>query len=191
MNTRLCQSVLCLLILLAAAPAAHALRCGTRLVGNGDYDIQVRDRCGEPYWIEDHYQYVVAGSGSPVEIVQQVVYTAWFYNFGSNRLLVRLLFRDGRLVHEETLTRGVDEIGDSCGETKMTTGISSGELVAYCGLPLSRNAQPILQTWPAGPGVYRQVENYREDWIYDLGGNFLRVLHLLNGRVDSVELIPR
>jgi len=39
--------------------------------------------------------------------------------------------------------------------------------------------------------VYRQTESYREDWIYDLGGNFLRVLHLLNGRVDSVELISR
>jgi Protein of unknown function (DUF2845) len=94
-------------------------------------------------------------------------------------------------VHEETLTRGVDEIGDSCGETKMTPGISSGELVAYCGLPLSRNQQPIVQVRPVAPGIYRQSEHYREDWIYDLGGNFLRVLHLLNGRVDSVELVPR
>lgn len=95
MNTA-CRLVLCALLLLAIAPAAHALRCGSRIVGSGDYDFHVRDRCGDPYWIEDHHQLVISGGDSPIQTAQQIVYTAWFYNFGPSRLMVRMLFRDGR-----------------------------------------------------------------------------------------------
>src|SRR5262249_32185563 len=114
-----------------------------------------------------------------------------FYNFGSNRLLVRLLFRDGRLIREETMGRGVDEIGDSCGPAKLISGMTSGEIVAYCGAPLSRNAQPVSQVRAFGSGAYSQVDRYLEDWVYDLGGNFLYLLHMVNGHVASVEHPPR
>jgi hypothetical protein len=179
-----------LILLLAAEPSAHALRCGNLLVHEGDYEVQVRDRCGDPYWIEDHYQFVVSGPET-LQSVQQVVYTAWFYNFGSNRLLVRILFRDGHLVREDTLGRGVQEIGDSCGPAKFDRGTSSGELVAYCGEPVSREALPDTVVRRLGPGVYSERDDYREDWIYDLGDNFLYVAHLRNGHVDSTEHIAR
>ena len=95
------------LLLCALAPAAHALRCGTRLVTKGATDFQVRERCGNPYWIEAHYQVLVAGD-ERVEVAEPVEYSAWYFNFGSNRLLVRLLFRDGRHVREDALGRGVE-----------------------------------------------------------------------------------
>jgi len=179
-----------LTMLFALAPAAHALRCGNRLVETGDYDAQVRDRCGDPYWVEDRYQLIANGDPS-VQTVTQVTYTAWFYNFGPDRLLVRLLFRDGRLAREDTLDRGVDEIGDSCGPGRLVSGMSGGEIVAYCGMPMSRNAQTGALVRRIGPGTYRQTDLAQEDWIYDIGGNFLYVLHLLNGRVTSVDHIPR
>ena len=180
-----------LVLLCACATSAHALRCGNRVVNTDDADFQVRDRCGEPYWTEDHYALIVSGADTALETRQEVVYTAWFYNFGSTRLLVRLLFRNGRLVREDTLDRGVDTLGDSCGPAKLTRGISSGELVAYCGAPSSRHEVVSEQVRRFGRGYEHRSNLYREEWVYDLGGNFLYVLNLLNGRVDSVESTPR
>lgn len=178
------------LLLLAVTPAAHALRCGNRLVTEGEFDFQVRERCGDPYWIEEHYQTLVAGD-EQVEVVQPVEYSAWFFNFGANRLLVRLLFRDGRLVREDALGRGVDELGNSCAPARLSEGISSGELIAYCGQPASRRAQPVLVSRRVGPSLYRQSEGYREDWVYDFGGALVYMLHLARGVVQSVESLPR
>jgi hypothetical protein len=178
------------LILLACAPAAHALRCGTRLVSNGDLEFQVRERCGSPYWIEQHYQILVAGDEA-VEIAQPVEYSAWFFNFGANRLLVRLLFRDGRLVREETLDRGVAELGSACNAARLRAGVSSGELVAYCGEPASRYVQPTLVSRRVSAGIYRQSDSHREDWTYDFGGDSVYLLHLTCGHVEDVELVSR
>lgn len=179
------------LLLFVVAPAAQALRCGSRITSSGNYDFLVRDRCGDPYWIEDHYQLIVSGADSPIQTAQQIVYTAWFYNFGTSRLLVRMLFRDGRLLREDTLGYGVNDIGDSCGPTKLLSGMSSGELVAYCGQPMSRNSQPGTTLRRLGPGTFSETENYREDWVYDLGGDFLYVVHLRTGQVDAVDRIQR
>lgn len=183
-------AVIGLLLMFAAAPAAHALRCGNRLVSSGDFEFQVRDRCGDPYWIEDHYQTIVAGAGS-LQVVQPVQYSAWYFNFGATRLLVRLLFRDGRLEREDALNRGVDELGAACAPPRLSEGISSGELVAYCGEPASRQVQPTLISRRLAPHVYSQSDDYREDWIYDLGGELLYLLHLANGRVAAVERLTR
>ena len=183
--------VLSALLLLAIAPAAHALRCGSRITSSGNYDFQVRDRCGDPYWIEDHYELVISSADSPIQSAQQIVYTAWFYNFGTSRLMVRMLFRDGRLLREDTLGYGVNDIGDSCGPTKLLSGMSSGELVAYCGEPLSRNTQPGATLRRLARGAFVETENYREDWVYDLGGDFLYVVHLRNGHVEAVEHVRR
>jgi hypothetical protein len=174
----------------AATPAAHALRCGNRLVTDGALDFQVRERCGNPYWIEQHYETLVAGD-ERVEVAQPVEYSAWFFNFGANRLLVRLLFQDGRLVREDTLDRGVDELGSSCAPARLSAGISSGELVAYCGEPSSRRALPALISHRIADNVYRQRETYREDWVYDFGGALVYLLHLAHGMVESVESLPR
>lgn len=189
MNTHRLLSIVALL-LLVAAPAAHALRCGNRLLSSGDFEFQVRERCGNPYWIEQHYQTLIAGDDG-VEIVQPVEYSAWFFNFGANRLLVRLLFRDGRLVREETLDRGVAELGSACSAARLREGVSSGELVAYCGEPSSRYVQPTLVSRRISAGLYRQSDSYREDWTYDFGGDTVYLLHLARGRVEGVELVSR
>lgn len=178
------------LLLCALAPAAHALRCGTRLVTAGDLDFQVRERCGSPYWIEEHYQTIVAGD-ERIEVAQPIEYSAWYFNFGSNRLLVRLLFRDGRLMREDTLGRGVDELGAACNPARLSAGVSSGELVAYCGEPATRRVQPVLVSRRLGADLYRQTDIRREDWVYDFGGDFVYLLHLARGLVEAVEQLPR
>ena len=69
------------LLLLVVAPSAYALRCGNRIVGTDNYDFQVRARCGAPYYIEDHFVLVASGTNTPVQTIQQTVYTAWYLQF--------------------------------------------------------------------------------------------------------------
>lgn len=98
------------LTLLLAGPA-HAMRCGTRIVTEGDYAVDVLHRCGEPEYIEESADYryrsistrhgrLYGSSPAPVAI------EVWTYNFGPNRLMRRLRFENGELQSIRTLGYG-------------------------------------------------------------------------------------
>lgn len=179
-------ALLCLLLLLTAP--AHALRCGTRVVSDGDRDFAVRERCGAPFYTEEFASYDIRGADGPFETQVENTYDAWYYNFGPRKLMVRLLFRNGRLAHEETLGYGVNEIGDSCNIDSLPTGTSAGEIVAYCGEPASRRVQREANVRRDGRGNERYTPVRREEWTYDTGGNrLLRILTLHNGRLQSID----
>lgn len=213
------KSVRLALLLLFAftfAPAAHALRCGGYIVHVGDYDYQLRQRCGEPFWTEGRTRYEGFGtrSGPPGarssdETVREVQYTTWYYNFGSGDFMLRLLFRDGHFVREERLSRGVEEIGTSCDQIRMTRGLTSGEVIAHCGEPAQRyvtsslnsrtHPDPVQPNFGATPANrfngdstssyrFEQDEDYREDWIYDFGeDDTIYVAHFFNGTMGGFE----
>jgi len=177
-----------LLSLLAFALPAHALRCDSRVVDRGDRDFEVRERCGEPFWIEQFYAFDVQGADGPYERQVETVYDAWYFNFGPRRLMVRLLFRDGVLEREETLGYGVSAIGEGCNPDALTLGTPSGEIVARCGRPSSQRSwnEQIVRRDGRGNEVWRPVR--REEWVY--AGNrqrLARFLQLRNGRLESVE----
>ncbi len=180
------------LILLLASPAAFALRCGSRVIADDARDFQVRDRCGEPFWSESWLGVDVVGRDSPLERQREVQWSVWYYNFGPRALMLRLVFRDGDLQRGETLGYGVRDIGDSCRANMNFAGLSSGELVARCGEPAARREAHDSVVYRPGPGVENWREQRREEWTYDFGdSNMVRVLHLLNGTVGSVEVLPR
>jgi hypothetical protein len=98
-------------ILLASSPA-YAFRCGDKLVHEGDTQIEVRNKCGEPtevtrktilrtpvYW---WYGTPIQVSGDLVEVPVEI----WLYNLGPNKLMQRLRFEDGELTDIETLGYG-------------------------------------------------------------------------------------
>lgn len=183
-----CLRALTALALLAIALPAQALRCGTRVVNEGDRDLAVRERCGEPYYTEQSYALTVRGADGPYEVQDETVYDVWYYNFGPRRLLVRLLFRDGRLVREETLGYGVNAIGEDCNLDALERGTPAGEVVAHCGEPASRSTQrrQIVRRDGRGNERYRDVP--QEMWVYDLGPNrLLRVLRFDGGHLESVD----
>lgn len=101
--TRLmCAALSVALLLLGAVPVVQAsdtMRCGSRIVSDGDGKDKVRALCGEPTSISlvgiqsapryyyGPYDYSYFGPGLievPVEI--------WTYNFGSSKLLRKLRF---------------------------------------------------------------------------------------------------
>jgi hypothetical protein len=90
------------MLLLAFAPRvqADALRCGDRLVHTDAAVGEVLAICGEP--AHRQQQYVQRGD---------ILYDTeelWTYDFGPDRLLQTLQFRNGRLVAIETGGYGYD-----------------------------------------------------------------------------------
>jgi hypothetical protein len=109
-------AVLAVVLLAAAFGArADAMRCGNRLISEGDTRSQVRGLCGEPADVQTrsilrrpHYtlngRFVYFGDGLieiPVEI--------WTYNFGPYKLMRRVRFVDGQVEEIETLGYGYHE----------------------------------------------------------------------------------
>ncbi|MFN7550205.1 MAG: DUF2845 domain-containing protein [Pseudomonadota bacterium] len=180
------------LLLLCAAAEAQALRCDGRVVDVGDHAIQVRERCGEPFWIDAYTEVLVQGEYGPLEQRVERPVEAWYYNFGPNRLLRRLLLVDDRLLREDSLGYGVAAIGADCRLDALPVGTPAGALVARCGEPASRRDRwrEIIRRDSAGNAHRRFVRD--EDWVYDLGASRdRRLLRLVDGVLQGVERLDR
>ncbi|HZX24246.1 MAG TPA: DUF2845 domain-containing protein [Woeseiaceae bacterium] len=120
-------AALCILLGLALAPEAHAMRCGNKLVSEGMHITKVLDLCGEP----DHEQkrtvlrrnvFIgkttqapdsnvirrhIYGWGTPPWVEVEIRELTW--NFGPNKFMRRVRFEDGIVTEIETLERGYVE----------------------------------------------------------------------------------
>lgn len=95
-------------LLLTGPARADSMRCGSRLMTDGDPMAKVEAYCGRPAGIERReivrsYSY---HHGIPVRGSFEVAVEFWTYNFGPNKLMYRLRFEDGLLVEVETLGHG-------------------------------------------------------------------------------------
>jgi hypothetical protein len=101
-----------LLLTLAAAPEASAMRCGSHLIHEGDDAAQVVAKCGEPVSIVRRSVLrppVIWHYGRPYRIGHdfiEIPVEIWTYNLGSNRLMRRLRIEDGLVVEITTLSHG-------------------------------------------------------------------------------------
>jgi hypothetical protein len=99
-------------LLLAALPAsADSMRCGSKLVTEGDSIERVLYYCGEPaskerYWIVRQPRYYVGSNEYAFPGEEDVPVDSWTYDFGSNKLMQRLRFVAGVLENIETLGYG-------------------------------------------------------------------------------------
>lgn len=97
----------------ASSAEADSVRCGRKLVSDGDSTYQVRSTCGEPHAatrrVEQRtYRRYLPGPcadgahkrrcGVVEEYTVQVMIDEWTYDFGSNRFLQFLTFEQGQLV---------------------------------------------------------------------------------------------
>ncbi len=182
------MKLFCILLLLAIAAPAHALRCKGRLVQLGDHALQARKHCGEPYWIDTHGEWLISGERGPLERRVERKVEVWYYNFGSNRFLQRLVFRDDRLQHEESLGYGFDRPAKGCNPDTLIAGTSNGEIIARCGLPQSQSERYADQTERDGQGNARLRVQRQQEWVYDSGNSRgPRLLLLIDGRLAEVQ----
>jgi len=99
-------------VVVAPAARADAMRCGSKLIRDGDTQSAVRSLCGEPTdvqqrtilrhpYFEFHGNTYHYGDGY-VEVPVEV----WTYNFGPYKLMRRVRFVDGLVEEIETLGYG-------------------------------------------------------------------------------------
>ena len=91
------------------AGPAHALRCGSGIVSEGDSTYDLTKRCGQPARVErvdartvNQPVYDSAGRSAgymPVPVSEP--YEVWIYNFGPNRFMSNIAVRNGRVVKIE------------------------------------------------------------------------------------------
>jgi len=80
------------------ALAASSLRCGARLVGEGQTIDDVYDRCGEPTERTVSTEFVTVRVSCDVSVTRAVPVENWTYDRGPKQFVRYLTFRDGTLV---------------------------------------------------------------------------------------------
>ena len=119
-----CRIALILLISLSVLTLTDALassiRCGVRLITEGDHKAKVLAQCGKPDYVElreeervyrfsrhpsyygyyDSYEYEQGyyGDGRPYRIKELVIIEEWTYNHGPSRFMDHLILENGVVV---------------------------------------------------------------------------------------------
>jgi hypothetical protein len=93
---------------LSGPAAADSMRCGSKLLTDGDPLDKVEALCGPPASIERREILRPYGyhRGVTVHSSYEVSVEIWTYNFGPHKLMYRLRFEDGLLVDVDTLSHG-------------------------------------------------------------------------------------
>jgi hypothetical protein len=107
------KTAACLLLSLAAQPG-WAFYCGHDLVLEGDYKLQVLQKCGPPTYSQNRVEFrsvLLRGSGIQqpgLDIVNQVQVNIeeWTYDFGPHRFMQALYFENDRLLRTKDLDYG-------------------------------------------------------------------------------------
>jgi hypothetical protein len=93
----------CLLLSALSAPAL-AMRCGNDLVYEGMTRYEVRKTCGDPQDISKRNAVVYRRVHPDQVVAVEIEVEEWIYDRGSNQLVRRLVFVDGRLEREEVVS---------------------------------------------------------------------------------------
>ena len=98
-------------LLISYAASADTLRCGSKLISEGDPIEKVREYCGEPVatkrtWITRQPRFEYGGQEIPFEGTEDVPVDLWTYDFGANKLMRRIRFVAGKVESIETLEHG-------------------------------------------------------------------------------------
>ena len=98
-------------VLLAHDARADSLRCGSKLIVEGDTIEKVHQYCGEPTdtkrtWITRQPRFEYGGQEIPFEGQEDVPVDLWTYDFGPHKLMRRIRFVAGKVDSIETLEHG-------------------------------------------------------------------------------------
>jgi hypothetical protein len=98
-------------LLLASGASADSVRCGSRVITEGDSIERVRQYCGEPTettrtWITRQPRFEYGGQEIPFEGSEDVPVDLWTYDFGPNKLVRRIRFVAGKVDSIETRVHG-------------------------------------------------------------------------------------
>lgn len=182
------KRLLATVTLAALAQASQgALRCGSSLVSDGAWPVEVEKSCGQPDYVAEYPTATVPGLG----VVQTEEH--WYYNPGPQRFIQRLIFRNGKLARVDRLGYGFHVASSpNCNISTLRHVKTEYELIARCGEPASKRVE-----WQV-PAHQRNREHWEnvhpvliQEWLYSLQSNqFPQVVKLRNGQVVNIESRP-
>ena len=99
--------------LLSGGVLADSVRCGSKVITEGDPIEKVREYCGEPTetqrtWMTRQPRFEYGGQEIPFEGSEDVPVDLWTYDFGPNKLVRRIRFIAGKVDSIETREHGKD-----------------------------------------------------------------------------------
>jgi hypothetical protein len=184
----------CLLLLLGlfSLSAQASLYCGSALVKVGDPQHRVARACPQPFYQEPlysnpayHHAYGTAALFAAAEV--------WYLNFGSSKLMRRLVFSNGYLQRIDELGYGVGFAPGSrrCSARDLANaGSMTAEIFAHCGAPDYVYAGLPDQHYAQYYGHARAVVFSR--WIYVGHGDALdRELLFQQGQLIAIKVLSR
>jgi Protein of unknown function (DUF2845) len=87
------------LALLPGLALGQSMRCKSKLITEGASQVKVAALCGQPTQVVHPPAYDGVTPGA-----SDVQFEIWVYNFGPNKLMQRIRFRDGKVI-------GIDSVG--------------------------------------------------------------------------------
>jgi hypothetical protein len=110
-DTALLAGLVALLIPLSAT--ADAMRCGSRVINEGDTLEKVQQYCGDPArqsrtYLTRQPRFVAGGREYSFPGEEVVPVDVWTYDFGPNKLMRRVRMIAGRVESIETLEHGTN-----------------------------------------------------------------------------------
>jgi hypothetical protein len=167
---------------LSSGPA-DALHCDNGIVDEDDRQFDVLRKCGEPDFVDRWFEGLAFGYPFGIEVEE------WYYEFGPNRLVRVLRFRNDQLVDVDTGGYSFgDEVRGNCQPQDIEPGLSKFELIVLCGQPDARESWTEFRSDRLGDVFTYPVTVRVDEWIYSFGSNqFIRYVTLVNGRITKVE----
>ncbi len=182
MGPRLAWIVPLLAVLLGSTPAFAALRCGNRLVSEGERAYMLLAVCGEPGYRQRLAGVYLPGLGLLTDEER------WYYNFGPHQLIRVVRIRQGRIAAIDTAGYGFrPSVRGDCPPQRLAVGMNLLELLARCGEPAYKDLRlQVRPPYPPEHGAYDVVPV--EEWVYTFGPTGLtRILTIVEGTVRRVE----
>ncbi len=167
-----------------ATPAlAWGMRCGSTLVGPGESQHQILSKCGAPARRDPDVQYLLVGG---IRLQRESI---WYYDFGHERFINVLHFRDGILSRITDAGYGFgDTPSQGCDPNQIAIGMTDYELLRTCGAPQDRrdSTLALVPADKAPAGTY--VVIHMQYWTYDFGPNqFERIVTIRKGVVEQIR----
>jgi hypothetical protein len=103
------------LILMTAVAQGQTFRCGAKLVMEGDSSAAVLAKCGNPTQADQTSVTRPSANGPNepqnelVSATVEVIVDTWLFNFGPNRLMMRVHIENGTVVQIDTLGYGYSD----------------------------------------------------------------------------------
>jgi hypothetical protein len=108
---RLLAAIIAAFLLAPSTASADSMRCGSKVVSEGDSIDEVLAYCGEPVerhrtWIQRQPRFEYGGREIPFPGQEDVPVDVWTFDFGASKLMRRVRFVDGKVDRIDTLEHG-------------------------------------------------------------------------------------